>query len=112
MTKLEKVLRVVDWIVSVAILLIGIAHNALTPKLFPELGPKSFLFVGTGLAFMFLGIINFAGKLKGSGTFITLLSSFDIYNHLYAKTKENSPGRICIPYTQSSKWTFTNIPKG
>ena len=72
MTKPDKILRASDWIVSVSILLIGITHNVVSPIFFPTLGPGAFLFVGTGLAFMFLGIFNFA-RLKAGKKIVSVM---------------------------------------
>ncbi len=53
-----RVLEAVDWLLALAAVAIGILHTALVYKLFPQLGGGSFLFVGTGLAFIYLGLFN------------------------------------------------------
>lgn len=53
-----KALRATDFVFSFATAAIGLFHTALVFKLFPKLGSNSFLFVGTGLAFINLGFLN------------------------------------------------------
>jgi len=43
-------------------LLLGIAHTALTPLFYAGLSPDALWFAGTGLALIFLGLLNVAAE--------------------------------------------------
>ena len=48
--------------ISAYLLLIGVIHTALTPVFYPEFSPAALWFAGTGLALVFLSLLNIAAE--------------------------------------------------
>jgi hypothetical protein len=48
--------------ITAYLLLIGLIHTALTPVFYPEFSPDALWFAGTGLALVFLSLLNIAAE--------------------------------------------------
>jgi hypothetical protein len=48
--------------ITAFLLLIGVIHTALTPVFYPEFSPDALWFAGTGLALVFLSLLNIAAE--------------------------------------------------
>lgn len=48
--------------ITAYLLLIGVIHTALTPVFYPEFSPDALWFAGTGLALVFLSLLNIAAE--------------------------------------------------
>jgi hypothetical protein len=65
-------MKKLEWILVVVLLILGIAHIALTPVFFPQFNEAFIWFAGTGLAFVNLALLNFA-RLMTTSVSITRL---------------------------------------
>lgn len=50
--------NIIDYIVTIILIMLGSIHTILTPIFYSALDVDSLWFAGTGLAFLFLGFIN------------------------------------------------------
>ncbi len=57
-----------DRLATALILILGVAHTALTPVFVRSLNPGALWFAGAGLALLFLGLFNAARLLTPEGT--------------------------------------------
>lgn len=62
-----------DQILTIIVLLLGLIHIILTPNFYPEFNDTFMWFAGTGLAFVYAGIINLI-RLNTSLKFIWIFS--------------------------------------
>lgn len=64
-----------DYIFSIIILLLGIVHISLTPMFYKTMNDAASIFIGMGLAFVFLGVLNITRLLsnKKSVTILCLI---------------------------------------
>jgi len=54
--------------ITAYLLFIGVIHTALTPLFYPSMSPDALWFAGTGLALVFLGLLNIAAaRSRGKG---------------------------------------------
>ncbi|MCP4323329.1 MAG: hypothetical protein GY787_16075 [Alteromonadales bacterium] len=77
-------IKITEYIVTLLLLLLGIAHTALTPMFYKEFDLNSLWFSGVGLGFVFLGLLNLSRinttemmtkKMALIGNFIALIYS-------------------------------------
>jgi hypothetical protein len=64
--------KMIDSVFTVIILLMGIIHISLTSRFYPNLNENAVVFMGMGLAFVFLGIINIV-RVLSEQKIVTLL---------------------------------------
>ena len=53
-------------------LALGLIHTALTPLFYDHLSPAALWFAGTGLALVFLGLLNLAAERVGKAWLLTI----------------------------------------
>ena len=64
--------KIIDYISIALILLLGLLHTSMTPVFYKAFNISALWFAGTGLAFVFLGVINIA-RVKTSEILIKQL---------------------------------------
>jgi ABC-type uncharacterized transport system permease subunit len=70
--------RKLDYIITAIIGLLGIVHVSLTPMFYDTMNEEATIFMGMGLAFIFLGALNLSRLLtnKKNATVICLVCNF------------------------------------
>ena len=64
----------IDYTFTVLLIILGIFHTSFTPVFYKVIDLNALWFAGTGLAFVFLGLIN-VSRLQTTGMLIRLLCS-------------------------------------
>jgi hypothetical protein len=65
-------MKKIDYIFSFIIVLLGIVHISLTPTFYETFNDEANIFIGMGLAFVFLGVLNII-RLLANKRIVTVL---------------------------------------
>jgi len=64
--------KIIDYIATILLLILGSVHTIMTPVFYKTFDRNALWFIGTGLSFVFLGLINIA-RIKTTENIIKIL---------------------------------------
>jgi hypothetical protein len=69
--------------ISAYLLLIGVLHTALTPLFYDRFSPDALWFAGTGLALVYLSLLNIVAERRREGWMLKLCTAANLAGLIY-----------------------------